>query len=42
MPEKGYSREAFEFLIEALREIKADGKIGAIGASNHRINFLAS
>jgi len=41
MPEKGYSRKTFEFLIEALEEIRAEGKIRAIGASSHRVNFLA-
>ncbi|MHA1632237.1 MAG: aldo/keto reductase [Candidatus Freyarchaeota archaeon] len=41
MPEEGYSRKIFDFLIETLKEIKAEGKIRAIGASSHRLNFLA-
>ncbi|MEM2875579.1 MAG: aldo/keto reductase [Candidatus Bathyarchaeia archaeon] len=41
MPEDGYSRESFEFLIEALKEIKDLGEISAIGASSHELRFLA-
>jgi len=41
MPESDYSRKSFEALIEILKEIKDQGKIGAIGASSHRLRFLA-
>jgi len=41
MPEEGYSRKAFKFLIETLKEIKAEGRIRAIGAATHELNFLA-
>jgi aryl-alcohol dehydrogenase-like predicted oxidoreductase len=40
-PEADYSRDRFEFLIDALREIKDQGKIKAIGASSHKLRFLA-
>jgi aryl-alcohol dehydrogenase-like predicted oxidoreductase len=40
-PETDYSRERFEFLVDALREIKDQGKIQAIGASSHKLRFLA-
>jgi aryl-alcohol dehydrogenase-like predicted oxidoreductase len=39
--ENGYTRAKFEFLIEALREIKEEGKIRAIGAASHDPCFLA-
>lgn len=41
MPENSYSREAFEFLIETLKDLMVEGKIRAIGASSHELNFLA-
>lgn len=41
MPEEGYSRKAFEFLIETLSEVKAEGKIRAIGVATHKLNLLA-
>lgn len=40
-PEADYSRDRFEFLIDALRKIKDQGKIRAIGASSHKLRFLA-
>jgi len=40
-PESGYSRDRFEAVIEGLREIKDQGKIGAIGAASHQPGFLA-
>jgi len=41
MPEEGYSRESFEFLIDSLKEIKAQGEIRAIGAATHKLRFIA-
>jgi len=41
LPEDNYSREVFEALIEILREICDEGKIGAIGAASHNPRFLA-
>jgi len=36
-----YSRDRFEFVIDVLKEIKDQGKIGAIGAAEHQPRFLA-
>ena len=41
MPEDGYSREKFEAFIEALRWLRDEGKIGAIGTTCHQPRFLA-
>jgi len=41
MPESNYSRERFEFVIDVLKEVKDQGKIGAIGAACHDVRFLA-
>lgn len=40
-PEADYSRDMFEIIIDVLRQIKDQGKIGAIGASSHELRFLA-
>jgi aryl-alcohol dehydrogenase-like predicted oxidoreductase len=41
MPESDYSRDRFEAVIEVLKEVKEQGKIGAIGAASHQPRFLA-
>ncbi|MBL7118422.1 aldo/keto reductase [Candidatus Bathyarchaeota archaeon] len=40
-PETDYSRERFEFVVNALGEIRDEGRIRAIGCSSHRLRFLA-
>jgi len=40
-PEDRYSREKLEVTLEALREMKDEGKVGWIGASSHEPLFLA-
>ncbi len=40
-PETEYSRERFEFVIDALRDVKEQGSIHAIGCSSHSLRFLA-
>jgi aryl-alcohol dehydrogenase-like predicted oxidoreductase len=37
----GYSRDRFEFIINVLREIKDQGKIGSIGVADHFPKFIA-
>jgi aryl-alcohol dehydrogenase-like predicted oxidoreductase len=37
----GYSRDRFEFVMSVLNEIKVQGKIGAIGVSDHQPRFIA-
>jgi len=37
----GYSRDRFEFVMDVLREVKGQGKIGAIGVADHQPRFLA-
>jgi aryl-alcohol dehydrogenase-like predicted oxidoreductase len=37
----GYSRDRFEFVINVLREIKDQGKIGSIGVADHFPRFIA-
>jgi aryl-alcohol dehydrogenase-like predicted oxidoreductase len=41
MPADGYSREKFGAFIEALRWLRDEGKIGAIGTTCHQPRFLA-
>ena len=41
MPEDGYSREKFKAFIEALKRLREEGKIGAIGTTCHQPRFLA-
>lgn len=41
MPEDGYSREKLGAFIEALRGLRKEGKIGAIGTTCHQPRFLA-
>ncbi len=41
MPADGYSREKFGAFIEALRWLRKEGKIGAIGTTCHQPRFLA-
>lgn len=41
MPEGDYSHDRFEAVIETLKEVKDQGKIGAIGAACHQVRFLA-
>jgi len=40
-PENSYSRERLKVALEALREMRDEGKIGWIGASTHDPRFLA-
>lgn len=40
-PESDYSRDRFEAIISVLKEVKDQGKIGAIGAACHDVRFLA-
>jgi len=40
-PSNGYSRDRFEFAIDVLKEIRDQGRIGAIGAADHQPRFLA-
>lgn len=37
----GYSRDRFEFVTDVLREIRDEGKIGAIGVADHHPGFIA-
>ena len=37
----GYSRDRFEFVLAVLRELQAQGTIGAIGTAGHHPRFLA-
>ena len=37
----GYSRERFEFVINVLKEAKAQGKILSIGVADHQPSFIA-
>ena len=37
----GYSRERFEFVMEVLKEVKKEGKIGSIGVADHQPRFVA-
>jgi aryl-alcohol dehydrogenase-like predicted oxidoreductase len=37
----GYSRDRFEYVMEVLNEVRADGKIGAIGVADHQPRFVA-
>jgi len=37
----GYSRERFEFVMEVLKEVKDEGKIGSIGVADHQPRFVA-
>jgi len=39
-PEANYSRDRLESMVEVLRELKAQGKIKAIGASSHEVRFM--
>jgi len=41
MPENDYSRNKMEITLKVLEEMKDQGKIGSIGASNHESRFLA-
>jgi aryl-alcohol dehydrogenase-like predicted oxidoreductase len=41
MPEDNYSPERLKATLETLEELKAQGRIGFIGASSHEITFLA-
>jgi len=41
MPENDYSRDRFEAVIEVLKEVKDQGRIGAIGAASHEVRFVA-
>jgi aryl-alcohol dehydrogenase-like predicted oxidoreductase len=37
----GYSRDRFEYVMDVLNEVRAEGKIGAIGVADHRPRFVA-
>lgn len=37
----GYSRDRFEFLMDVLKEIRDQGKIGSIGVADHQPRFVA-
>jgi aryl-alcohol dehydrogenase-like predicted oxidoreductase len=39
--ENGYSRDKLAFVLSIMKEMKDQGKIGAIGASTHQVRFLA-
>jgi len=39
--ENGYTRDKLAFTLSVLKEMKDQGKIGAIGASTHQVRFLA-